>query len=137
MFSQPQKQLSSNIPLVVDVSGTFITFLYSTLSYEIEPFKLFYIITGRGIRDVSQIPGGGREVAALTADNNKLTSLNGIHAFTSLIQVSIEYVVFWMCSGILYIQHIYPMFTIGLRYGRYTTYYHALWYIHKFTSAVL
>ena len=38
---------------------------------------------------MSQVPGGGRDVAALTADNNRLVSLNGIHSFASLIQVSV------------------------------------------------
>jgi hypothetical protein len=62
MFSE--KQLTSSVPLVVDVSG-------------------------RGISDVTQIPGGGREVAALTADNNRLVSLNGVQTFASLVQLSV------------------------------------------------
>ena len=73
----------------------FIMFSYSingVLSYTINSvLNKFYVpfSLGRGITEVSQIPGGGRDVAALTADNNRLVSLGGIHSFSSLIQVSV------------------------------------------------
>lgn len=84
MFSE--KQLASNLSLVVDVAGKFNHVSESSCR------PTSSLATGRGITEVSQIPGGGRDVAALTADNNKLLTLNGVQKFASLVQVCVEYV---------------------------------------------
>lgn len=84
MFSE--KQLASNLSLVVDVAGKY------NPRFESSCRPMSCLAPGRGITEVSQIPGGGRDVAALTADNNKLVTLNGIQNFASLVQVSVEYV---------------------------------------------
>ena len=97
-----EKQVVSSLPLVVDVSGKtcgelvyrLVCIIFSYMNIIIMPSVTHDVspvfVAGRGITEVAQIPGAGRNVAALTADNNRLASLKGLHNFASLVQVSLE-----------------------------------------------
>ena len=86
-----EKQVVSSLPLVVDVSGktcgelVYRLVCMSSVTHDVSPV----FVAARGITEVAQIPGAGRNVAALTADNNRLASLKGLHNFASLVQVSL------------------------------------------------